>query len=100
MVLFEGKDKELLPYIKVSSAEINNDHSTYIFCEIIPLCNLQYRNLVRSITLIPFEIISQNMVEILSMTRRRAGIDNGHSSYILADLFPFVIFRIEIVSAL
>ena len=45
-------------------AEINNCHSTYIFCGIIPLCNFQYRNRVRSITLILFEIISQNLVEI------------------------------------
>ena len=34
------------------------------------------------------------------MTRRRAKIYNGHSTYILAELFPFVIFGIEIVSAL
>ena len=45
-------------------AEIKNRHSTYIFCGIIPLWNFQYRNCVRSITLIPFEIISQNLVEI------------------------------------
>ena len=30
-----------------------NRHSTYIFCGIIPLCNFQYRNRVRSTTLIP-----------------------------------------------
>ena len=35
-----------------------------LVCRIIPLCNFQYRNRVRSITLIPFEIISQNLVEI------------------------------------
>ena len=34
------------------------------FCRIIPLCNFQDRNLVSSITLILFEIISQNLVEI------------------------------------
>ena len=34
------------------------------FCGIIPLLNFRYRNRVRSITLIPFEIISQNLVEI------------------------------------
>ena len=45
-------------------AEINNGHSTYFFCGIIPLCNFQYRNRVRSITLILIEIISQNLVEI------------------------------------
>ena len=45
-------------------AEINNGNLTYIFCGIIPLCNFQYRNGVRSITLIPFKIISQNLVEI------------------------------------
>ena len=45
-------------------AEINNGHSTYIFCGVIPLCNFQYKNRVRSITLVPFEIISQNLVEI------------------------------------
>ena len=42
--------------------EINNSRSIYIFCGIIPLCNFPYRNRVRSITLIPFEIISQNLV--------------------------------------
>ena len=40
-------------------AEINNIYSTYIFCGIIPLCNFPYRNRVHSITLIPFEIMSQ-----------------------------------------
>ena len=45
-------------------AEINNIYSTYIFCGVIPLWNFQYRNGVRSLTLIPFEIISQNLVEI------------------------------------
>ena len=50
-------------------AEINNRHSTYIFCGIIPLCNFQYRNCVRSITLISFEIMSQNLVEIQTMCR-------------------------------
>ena len=33
------------------------------FCGIIPLCNFQYRNGVCSITLILFEIISQNLVQ-------------------------------------
>ena len=81
-------------------AEINYRYSTYIVCGIIPLCNFQYRNRVRSITLIPFEIISQTLEEIKSMTRRRAEINNRHSIYIFAELFPFVIFSIEIVSAL
>ena len=54
-------------------AEINNGHSTYIFCGIIPLCNFQYRNRVHSITLIPFELMSQNLVEILSMTQTMCG---------------------------
>ena len=45
-------------------AEIKSRHSTYIFGGIIPLCNFQDRYSVRSITLIPFEIISQNLVEI------------------------------------
>ena len=42
---------------------------------------------IHSITLIPFEIISQNLVEIQSITRRRAEINNGHSTCILAE-FP------------
>ena len=33
------------------------------FCRIIPLCNFQTRNRVRSITLIRFKIILQNLVE-------------------------------------
>ena len=81
-------------------AEVNNIYSTYIFCEIIPLCNFQYRNRVRSITLIPFEIMSQNLVELYSMTRRGAEINNGHFTYIFAELFPFVMYSIEIMSTL
>ena len=34
------------------------------------------------------------------MTRQSAETKNGHSTYIFAELFPFLIFRIEIVSAL
>ena len=34
------------------------------------------------------------------MTRQRAEIDNGLSTYFFAELLPFVIFGIEIVSAL
>ena len=37
---------------------------------------------VRSITLIPFEIISRNLAQIESMTRRRAEINNDYSTYI------------------
>ena len=81
-------------------AEINNGYSNYIFCGIIPLCNFPYRNRVRFITLIPFEIISRNLAQIKSMTRRRAEINNGYSTYIFAELFLFVIFHIEIVSPL
>ena len=46
-----------------TNAEINNSGSTYIFCGIIPLSNFQYRNRVPFITLIPFEIISQNLAQ-------------------------------------
>ena len=45
---------------------------------------------VRSITLIPFEIISRNLVEIKTVT----------PPTFFAELFPFEIFGIEIVSAL
>ena len=41
------------------------------FCRIIPLCNFQYRNHVHSITLISFQIILQNLLQILSMHRLR-----------------------------
>ena len=75
------------------SAEINNRHSTYIFCGIIPLCNFQYRNRVHSITLIRFEIISQNLVEIYSMTRRGAEINNRHSTYIFCGIIPLCNFQ-------
>ena len=37
---------------------------------------------------------------MLNMIRRRAEINNRHSTYIFAELFPFEIFGIEIVSAL
>ena len=53
---------------------IMHNQTTCRVCEIIPLYNVQCRNRVRSITLIPLEIISQNLVEIESMTRRRAEI--------------------------
>ena len=81
-------------------AEIDNGHSTYIFCGIIPLCNFQYRNRVHSITLIPFEIISQNLVEIQSMTGRHAEINNTQFLHFWRNYSPFVIFPIEIVSTL
>ena len=41
------------------------------FCRIIPLCNFQYRNHVHSITLISFQIISQNLVQIKRVQRLR-----------------------------
>ena len=63
------------------------------FGGIIPLCNFQCRNRVRSITLIPFEIISQNLVQIYSMTRRRAEINNGHSTYIFCGIIPLCNFQ-------
>ena len=72
--------------------EINNDHSIYIFCVIIPLCNFPYRNSVRSITLIPLEIISQNFVEIYSMTRQHAEIKNGHTTYSFCRIILFCNF--------
>ena len=72
----------------------------FLVCGIILLCNFPYRKFVHSITLIPFEIISQNLDQILSMTRQHREINKGHSTYIFVELFPFLIFRIEIVSAL
>ena len=39
------------------------------FCRIIPLCNFQHRNHVHSITLISFQIILQNFLQILSILR-------------------------------
>ena len=81
-------------------AEINNGHSTYIFCGIIPLCNFQYKNRVHSITLIPFEIISPNLVEIESMTEDMQRLATVAPSAFWAELFSFVIFPIEIVSTL
>ena len=74
-------------------AEIHNIYSTYIFCGIIPLCNFPYRNCVHSITLVPFEIMSQNLVEIYSMTRRCAEINNGHSTYIFCGIIPLCNFQ-------
>ena len=48
------------------------------FCRIIPLCNFQYRNHVHSIILISFQIILQNVLQILSMTGRHAQIKDCH----------------------
>ena len=45
-------------------AEIKSGHSTYIICWIILLFNFRHRYRVRSITLIRFEIISRNLVQI------------------------------------
>ena len=105
-------------------AEIKNGYSTYIFYGIIPLCNFQYRNRVRSITLIPFVIISQNLVvsngiKVIERTRflyrelqrviipqkKVGGVTVVNLCTVtpptfFVELFPFVIFRIEIVSAL
>ena len=68
-------------------AEIKNSLSTYIFCGIIPLCNFQYRNRARSITLIPFEIISRNLVQC------KAEIKTGHSTYIICWIISLFNFR-------
>ena len=75
---------------------------TTFFCGIIPFCYFQYRNRVHSITLIPFEIISQNLVEIYSMTRRRAGIKNSRSTCIFCGIIPLCNFpnRIRVRSIL
>ena len=54
---------------------------------------------VRYITLISFEI-SRNLAQISSMTRQRAEIKTATPPTFFAELFPFVIFSIEIVSAL
>ena len=51
------------------------------FCRIIPLCNFQYRNHVHSITLISFQIILQNLLQILSMTGRHAQIKDCHFTW-------------------
>ena len=45
-------------------AEIKSGHSTYIICWIIPHFNFWHRYRVHSITLIRFEIISRNLVQI------------------------------------
>ena len=50
------------------------------FCRIIPLCNFQYRNHVHSITLISFQIISQNLVQIKSVQRLRTVTSLGVSA--------------------
>ena len=76
-------------------AEINNGHFTYIFGGIIPLCHFQYRNRVHSIHLIPFKIISRSLAQIYVQR-----LTTVTPSTFLAELFPFVIFSIEIVSTL
>ena len=43
--------------------------------------------------------MSQNLVEIQSMSRRGAKINKGHSIYIFCGIIPFDIFSVEIVSA-
>ena len=75
-------------------AQIKDGHSTYIFCGIILLFNFHYRNRVRSITLIPFEIISQNLVEMLSMTRRRAEVNNvTPTNFFFCGIIPLCNFQ-------
>ena len=81
-------------------AEFKTVTPTTFFGELFRLCNFQHRNFVCSITLIPFVIMSQNLVEIQSMTRRCAEIKVVTPPTFFAELFHFVIFRIEIVSAL
>ena len=63
------------------------------FCGIIPLCNFQYKNRVRSITLIPFEIISRNLAHIKSMTRRRAEIKTVTPSTFFCGIIPLCNFQ-------
>ena len=81
-------------------AEINNSHSKYIFCGIIPRCNFQYRNRVRFITLIPFEIISRNLVQYKAWPAFLQRLKLVTPLTLFAELFPFLISDIDIVSAL
>ena len=75
-------------------AEINNSCSTCIFGGIIIfLCNFPYRNCVHSIALIPLEIISRNLPQILSMTRGHAEINNSRSTYIFCGIIPLCNFQ-------
>ena len=53
-------------------AESMYHNSTYIIYRIMPLCKLQCKNRVRSITLKPFEIILENLEQIYNKIRRRA----------------------------
>ena len=56
------------------------------------LTTVPYRNRVRSIILIPLEIISRNLAYILSMTRQRAEINNGYLNYIVRGIIPLCNF--------
>ena len=80
-------------------AEIKSGHSTYIICWIIPHFNFRHRYRVRSITLIRFEIISRNLVQI---KYDQTWIVNCYSFYsFFSVLCHFVILymvSIEIVS--
>ena len=55
---------------------------------------------VRSITLIPFEIISRNLAQKYSMTGDVQRLTTVTPSTFFAELLPLVIFSIEIMSAL
>ena len=70
------------------------------FCGIIPLCNFQYRNGVCSITLILCEIFSQNLVQYKACPAILQRLKVVTPLTLFAELFPFLISGIDIVSAL
>ena len=69
------------------------------FCGIIPLCNFQYRNGVCSITLILFEIISQNLVQYKARPAILQRLEVVTPLTLFAESFPILISGIDIVSA-
>ena len=70
------------------------------FCGIIPLCNFQYGNGVCSITLILFQIISQNLVQYKALPAILQRLKVVTPLTLFAELFPILISGIDIVSTL
>ena len=71
-----------------------------LFCGIIPLCNFPYRSRVRSITLKPFKKINETWHKYRAWPDNVQRLTTFTPPTFFAELFPFVIFSIEIVSAL
>ena len=80
-------------------AEINNGHPPTFFVELFPFVIFS----IEIVSTHNLDSVRDNFTKLgrnVKHDRRRVEINNSCSACILAELFPFVIFPIEIVSTL